>query len=82
MEVFGHNHPVPFSKMLTFYRSSPFTLSASYSVTPSCYPQSYIGMDLILFTSLKILFLKEIFKIEYICILFTLILHFTQERLQ
>lgn len=43
MEVFGHNHPVPFSKMLTFYRSNPFTLSASYSVTPSCYPQSYIG---------------------------------------
>ncbi|TGZ48125.1 Uncharacterized protein DBV15_04389 [Temnothorax longispinosus] len=28
MEVFGHNHPVPFSKMLTFYRSSPFTLTA------------------------------------------------------
>ncbi|XP_011685266.1 PREDICTED: heat shock 70 kDa protein 4L isoform X2 [Wasmannia auropunctata] len=43
MEVFGYNHPVPFSKMLTFYRSSPFTLTASYSVLPPCYPQSYIG---------------------------------------
>ncbi|XP_020293342.1 97 kDa heat shock protein isoform X2 [Pseudomyrmex gracilis] len=43
MEVFGHNHPVPFSKMLTFYRSSPFTLTASYSVPPSCYPQTHIG---------------------------------------
>ncbi|XP_011162513.1 97 kDa heat shock protein isoform X2 [Solenopsis invicta] len=43
MEVFGHNHPVPFSKMLTFYRTSPFTLTASYSVPPSCYPQTYIG---------------------------------------
>lgn len=43
MEVFGHNHPVPFSKMLTFYRSNPFTLAASYSTPPPCYPQSYIG---------------------------------------
>ncbi|CAL1673105.1 unnamed protein product [Lasius platythorax] len=43
MEVFGHNHPVPFSKMLTFYRSNPFTLTASYSIPPSSYPQSYIG---------------------------------------
>ncbi|KAM0734820.1 Heat shock 70 kDa protein 4L [Formica fusca] len=43
MEVFGHNHPVPFSKMLTFYRSNPFTLTASYSILPPCYPQSFIG---------------------------------------
>ncbi|XP_070169671.1 heat shock 70 kDa protein 4L isoform X2 [Polyergus mexicanus] len=43
MEVFGHNHPVPFSKMLTFYRSNPFTLTASYSIPPPCYPQSFIG---------------------------------------
>ncbi|XP_011641017.1 heat shock 70 kDa protein 4 isoform X1 [Pogonomyrmex barbatus] len=43
MEVFGHNHPVPFSKMLTFYRSSPFTLTASYSTPPPYYPQTYIG---------------------------------------
>lgn len=56
MEVFGHNHPVPFSKMLTFYRSSPFTLTASYSVSPWCYPQTYIGMALFLFISFKIIF--------------------------
>ncbi|KAL6422244.1 hypothetical protein ACFW04_010921 [Cataglyphis niger] len=43
MEVFGHNHPVPFSKMLTFYRSNPFTLTASYSVPPPSYPQTFIG---------------------------------------
>lgn len=43
MEVFGHNHPVPFSKMLTFYRSNPFTLTASYSIPPASYPQTYIG---------------------------------------
>ncbi|XP_026824176.1 97 kDa heat shock protein isoform X2 [Ooceraea biroi] len=43
MEVFGHNHPVPFSKMLTFYRSNPFTLTASYTVPPPGYPQTYIG---------------------------------------
>ncbi|KAL0107035.1 hypothetical protein PUN28_015529 [Cardiocondyla obscurior] len=43
MEVFGHNHPLPFSKMLTFYRSNPFTLTASYSVPPPGYPQTYIG---------------------------------------
>ncbi|XP_011256245.1 heat shock 70 kDa protein 4L isoform X2 [Camponotus floridanus] len=43
MEVFGYNHPIPFSKMLTFYRSNPFTLSASYSKLPPCYPQTYIG---------------------------------------
>ncbi|XP_012234476.1 97 kDa heat shock protein isoform X2 [Linepithema humile] len=43
MEVFGHNHPVPFSKMLTFYRLSPFTLTASYGVQPPCYPQTHIG---------------------------------------
>lgn len=43
MEVFGHNHPVPFSKMLTFYRLNPFTLTASYSIPPASYPQTYIG---------------------------------------
>ncbi|XP_043803060.1 heat shock 70 kDa protein 4 isoform X1 [Apis laboriosa] len=43
MEIFGHNHPVPFSKTLTFYRSNPFTLTASYSVPPSSYPQTHIG---------------------------------------
>ncbi|KAK2579751.1 hypothetical protein KPH14_011092 [Odynerus spinipes] len=43
MEVFGHNHPIPFSKMLTFYRSSPFTLTASYSVPSPSYPDNHIG---------------------------------------
>ncbi|XP_053973467.1 97 kDa heat shock protein isoform X2 [Hylaeus anthracinus] len=47
MEIFGHNHPVPFSKMLTFYRSSPFTLTASYSTPPPSYPQTHIGVFLI-----------------------------------
>ena len=31
MEVFSRYHPVPFSKMLTFYRKEPFTLEARYS---------------------------------------------------
>ncbi|CAD1476099.1 unnamed protein product [Heterotrigona itama] len=43
MEIFGHNHPVPFSKTLTFYRSNPFILTASYSVPPPSYSQTYIG---------------------------------------
>ncbi|XP_014473842.1 PREDICTED: 97 kDa heat shock protein isoform X2 [Dinoponera quadriceps] len=43
MEVFGHNHAVPFSKMLTFYRTSPFVLTASYSLPPPYYPQTRIG---------------------------------------
>ncbi|XP_054709776.1 97 kDa heat shock protein-like [Uloborus diversus] len=30
MEVFPYLHPVPFSKLLTFYRSEPFTVEASY----------------------------------------------------
>lgn len=52
MEVFGHNHAVPFSKMLTFYRSSPFVLTASYSLPPPYYPQTRIGTaNLFLFIS-------------------------------
>lgn len=43
MEVFEQNHPIPFSKMLTFYRSSPFTLTASYSSLPPTYPSNQIG---------------------------------------
>lgn len=46
MEVFGHNHSIPFSKMLTFYRSAPFTLTASYGTPPPSFPQTYIGMAL------------------------------------
>ncbi|XP_043476010.1 97 kDa heat shock protein isoform X2 [Leptopilina heterotoma] len=44
MEVFGYNHPVPFSKMLTFYRSAPFSLTANYIHTPKCYPQVELGV--------------------------------------
>lgn len=44
MQVFGLNHPVPFSKMLTFYRSSPFTLTAAYNVQPPHYPQTLVGV--------------------------------------
>ncbi|XP_032675671.1 heat shock 70 kDa protein 4 isoform X1 [Odontomachus brunneus] len=47
MEVFGHNHAVPFSKMLTFYRSNPFVLTASYSLPPPYYPQTRIGTFMI-----------------------------------
>ncbi|XP_031834751.1 heat shock protein 70Cb isoform X2 [Nomia melanderi] len=47
MEVFGHNHAVPFSKMLTFYRSNPLTLTASYSAPPPTYPQTHIGVFVI-----------------------------------
>ncbi|XP_035229331.1 97 kDa heat shock protein-like, partial [Stegodyphus dumicola] len=35
MEVFPYFHPVPFSKMLTFYRTEPFTLEAFYSGVPA-----------------------------------------------
>ncbi|KAI4493155.1 hypothetical protein M0802_009572 [Mischocyttarus mexicanus] len=44
MEVFGYNHPIPFSKMLTFYRSNPFKLTASYSIPPSSYPSTFVGV--------------------------------------
>ncbi|XP_051171051.1 97 kDa heat shock protein isoform X2 [Leptopilina boulardi] len=47
MEVFGYNHPVPFSKMLTFYRSAPFSLTADYIHPPKCYPQVKLGAFLI-----------------------------------
>lgn len=42
MEVFGHNHPIPFSKMLTLYRWGEFSLTASYSVPPASYPQAMV----------------------------------------
>lgn len=41
-EVFPKNHPVPFSKMLSFYRLAPFTVKAHYSGAIP-YPDSYIG---------------------------------------
>lgn len=55
MEVFGHNHPVPFSKMLTFYRSNPFTLTASYTMPPPTYPEAQVGMNIIFLFDLSFL---------------------------
>ncbi|KAH9513967.1 Heat shock 105kDa 110kDa protein 1 [Bulinus truncatus] len=44
LEVFTRFHPVPFSKMLTFYRKEPFTLTASYSPNSGVpYPNLEIG---------------------------------------
>ncbi|KAM3968072.1 heat shock protein 70Cb isoform 4-T4 [Aphomia sociella] len=42
MEVFPAFHQAPFSKMLTFYRKEPFTVSAYYSDQVP-YPESFIG---------------------------------------
>jgi len=44
LEVFTRFHATPFSKMLTFYRKEPFTLSASYSSPADIpYPSTDIG---------------------------------------
>ncbi|KAF5302291.1 hypothetical protein FQA39_LY10330 [Lamprigera yunnana] len=43
IEVFPINHPVPFSKMLTFYRKEPFSIRASY-VGNIPYLERNIGM--------------------------------------
>ncbi|KAJ0179301.1 hypothetical protein K1T71_005013 [Dendrolimus kikuchii] len=42
MEVFPAFHAAPFSKMLTFYRKEPFSVSAYYS-NQVPYPDSFIG---------------------------------------
>ncbi|XP_049865586.1 heat shock 70 kDa protein 4 isoform X2 [Pectinophora gossypiella] len=42
MEVFPAFHAAPFSKMLTFYRKEPFSVSAYYA-DPVPYPDSLIG---------------------------------------
>lgn len=42
MEVFPLNHAVPFSRMLTFYRKEPFTMTAYYSGHIP-YPDNKIG---------------------------------------
>ncbi|XP_063233931.1 heat shock 70 kDa protein 4 [Bacillus rossius redtenbacheri] len=42
MEVFPQNHPVPFSKMLTFFRKEPFSIKAFYSGNIP-YPEPFIG---------------------------------------
>jgi len=43
MEVFPANHPVPFSKMLTFYKSSTFQVTGEY-VAEVPYPEKHIGV--------------------------------------
>ncbi|KAL4230085.1 Heat shock 70 kDa protein 4L [Mactra antiquata] len=43
MEVFPQFHPIPFSKMLTFYRKEPFTLDAKYS-NPEQVPINQTGL--------------------------------------
>ncbi|XP_028134053.2 heat shock 70 kDa protein 4 isoform X1 [Diabrotica virgifera virgifera] len=42
IEAFPLNHPVPFSRMLTFYRQEPFTIRAKYSGNIP-YPDHDIG---------------------------------------
>ncbi|XP_048836651.1 heat shock protein 105 kDa isoform X2 [Brienomyrus brachyistius] len=43
-EVFGKNHAIPFSKMITFFRENPFVLEVSYSDPSSLpYPEPKIG---------------------------------------
>merc|ERR1712038_1013402 len=42
-EVFPANHPVPFSKMLTFYKSSTFQVTGEY-VAEVPYPEKHIGV--------------------------------------
>lgn len=57
IEVFPINHAVPFSKMLTFYRSKEFSINASYS-GPIPYPDRAIGMNFVfycLFSFLQVL---------------------------
>ncbi|CAG2054516.1 unnamed protein product [Timema podura] len=46
MEVFPQNHPVPFSKLLTFYRKEPFSIKAFY-VGNIPYPDPFIGQYII-----------------------------------
>ena len=43
MEVFPRNHAVPFSKMLTFYKSEAFCVTGEYSA-PVPYPTNHIGV--------------------------------------
>lgn len=43
MEVFNQFHPIPYTKMLTFYRSEPFQLEAVYNSTDSALLNPEIG---------------------------------------
>ncbi|CAB0036320.1 unnamed protein product [Trichogramma brassicae] len=51
MEIFEQNHQIPFSKMLTFYRSNPFTLTAKYCKQPPNFPTCDIGKFIHLYYS-------------------------------
>jgi len=44
MEICNEHHVIPFSKMLTFYRKEPFTLTAKYCTTDSHITDPFIGM--------------------------------------
>lgn len=44
MEVFNQFHPIPYTKMLTFYRSEPFQLEAAYNSTDSALLNPEIGL--------------------------------------
>lgn len=53
-EVFPKNHAAPFSKVLTFYRSEPFTLEAYYNnVKEIPCPDASIGTETFLLSSYK-----------------------------
>ena len=46
MEVFSKFHQIPFSKMLTFYRTDPFVLEASYIGKDIPHSNTNIGTSL------------------------------------
>jgi len=43
MEICHQYHGIPFSKMLTFYRNEPFTLTAKYVTADSHITDPFIG---------------------------------------
>jgi len=68
MEVFGENHPFPFSKMLTFYRKEPFTLEATYAYPNHVpYSKTFVGNEcftLILLDAIEIAQISGHFLID------------------
>ena len=57
VEIFEYNHAVPFSKYVTLYKASPFTITASYVTPPTTYPQTHIGKK---FVKSRIPYIKSI----------------------
>lgn len=49
MEVFNQFHPIPYTKMLTFYRSEPFQLEAAYNSTDPTLLNLEIGFIFLFF---------------------------------